>query len=261
MKIEMTERDKKLLIMLSVFVIVVCLGYWGVYPVVKDIYAIEDETEQQELIKSDYERKLVQIPMLEADNETWQKDIQSVRETFYPMMDSAGIDKYFTDMVLDYNLTSYDLSISIPDTEAELEPYLYSERARELEESVDTSEIKDSENGASGEQSEIEQAEQAGGLSDNTDNGSDPAVTEPVTTGIYEAGVTLRVGGDEDRLLELIEDLSNSDMKLRVCSYSWSEERSLTEVGEDGEYTIAIERVLTISLELYMYEEQLTREE
>ena len=37
MKFEMTERDKKLLIFLSVFLIVVCIGYWGLYPIVKDI--------------------------------------------------------------------------------------------------------------------------------------------------------------------------------------------------------------------------------
>ena len=35
MKLEMTQKDKNLLIMLSIFVIVVCIGYWGIYPVVK----------------------------------------------------------------------------------------------------------------------------------------------------------------------------------------------------------------------------------
>ena len=36
MKFEITERDKKLLVMLSIFVIVVCIGYWGIYPVMKE---------------------------------------------------------------------------------------------------------------------------------------------------------------------------------------------------------------------------------
>ena len=31
MKLEMTQKDKNLLIMLSIFVIVVCIGYWGIY--------------------------------------------------------------------------------------------------------------------------------------------------------------------------------------------------------------------------------------
>ena len=30
MKLEMTQKDKNLLIMLSIFVIVVCIGYWGI---------------------------------------------------------------------------------------------------------------------------------------------------------------------------------------------------------------------------------------
>ena len=67
--------------------------------------------------------------------------------------------------------------------------------------------------------------------------------------------MTLRLGGKESDLLQLIEDLSNSDKKIRVCNYSWSEERSITNLTEEGEYDIKTERVLTLTLEIYMYEE------
>lgn len=82
-----------------------------------------------------------------------------------------------------------------------------------------------------------------------------PAFDDEVTTGIYNATVTLRLGGKESDLLQLIEDLSNSDKKIRVCNYSWSEERSITNLTEEGEYDIKTERVLTLTLEIYMYKE------
>lgn len=126
MKLEMTEKDKRLLIMLSIFVIVVCIGYWGVYPVIKDIIDMDKQIEEQKLVKEDNQYKLTQIPMLEADNDSWKEDIQSVRKSFFPMMKSADIDEYFTDMVLGYGLSAYDLSIQISADETDLEPYIYS---------------------------------------------------------------------------------------------------------------------------------------
>ena len=47
MKLEMTQKDKNLLIMLSIFVIVVCIGYWGIYPVVKGIVNTNKEIATQ----------------------------------------------------------------------------------------------------------------------------------------------------------------------------------------------------------------------
>ena len=179
MKLEMTQKDKNLLIMLSIFVIVVCIGYWGIYPVVKGIVNTNKEIATQKETQEENELKLTQVPMMEADNERFSNEIQGVRESFFPMMESAEIDKYFTELVLGYNLSAYDLAIQMPQEETALEPYVYS----------------------------------------------------------------------------LIEDLSNSDKKIRVCNYSWSEERSITNLTEEGEYDIKTERVLTLTLEIYMYEE------
>ena len=49
MKLEMTQKDKNLLIMLSIFVIVVCIGYWGIYPVVKGIVNTNKEIPEEYL--------------------------------------------------------------------------------------------------------------------------------------------------------------------------------------------------------------------
>lgn len=131
---------------------------------------------------------------------------------------------------------------------------MYIERAAMLaaQEETDTTEAPQ---GAKAERSEIEAAEESGGMSTDSETSALPAFDDEVTTGIYNATVTLRLGGKESDLLQLIEDLSNSDKKIRVCNYSWSEERSITNLTEEGEYDIKTERVLTLTLEIYMYEE------
>ena len=254
MKLEMTQKDKNLLIMLSIFVIVVCIGYWGIYPVVKGIVNTNKEITAQKETQEENELKLMQVPMMEADNERCSSDIQKVRESFFPMMESAEIDKYFTELVLGYNLSSYDLSIQMPQEETSLEPYVHSKRAAMLAAQEETT-TTESTQGAKAERSEIEAAEESGGMSTDSEMSTLPAFDDEVTTGIYNATVTLRMGGKESDLLRLIEDLSNSDKKIRVCNYSWSEERSITNLTEEGEYDIKTERVLTLTLEIYMYEE------
>lgn len=118
--------------MLSIFVIVVCIGYWGIYPVVKGIVNTNKEIATQKETQEENELKLTQVPMMEADNERFSNEIQGVRESFFPMMESAEIDKYFTELVLGYNLSAYDLAIQMPQEETALEPYVYSKRAAML---------------------------------------------------------------------------------------------------------------------------------
>lgn len=239
MKMEMTDRDKKLLIMLAVFVIVVCIGYWGIYPIIKDISSINEKMQEQEDIRSMNELKLSQVALLDADNSTLEKSIVDARSAFFPVMTSAEIDRYFTDLVLSYNLHSYDLDIQMPTEETELQPYQYSEKAfnQALED-------------ASG-------ADTA--ATGTTSESGEPLFDEEVMTGIYTVNVSLRLGGSEQDLSRLIDDLSGSDKKMRVCQYAWSEERSVNyaaaTVDADGEYTIQTEKVLTLKLEIYMCEE------
>ena len=106
MKFEMTERDKKLLIFLSVFVIVVCIGYWGVYPVIKDINSIKEKTQAEKDLKEMNEMKVAQLPMIEAENEKMNDEITTARNGYYEIMTSNEIDKHFTNLVLTSGLYS-----------------------------------------------------------------------------------------------------------------------------------------------------------
>ena len=69
--------------------------------------------------------------------------------------------------------------------------------------------------------------------------------------GIYVAYVNMRLGGNRADLEKFLDDMVASGEKVRVVSYSWTEGRQL-DYNNDGTYNLVTEKVLDISLELYM---------
>lgn len=247
MKMELTERDKKLLVGLSIFVLVVCIGYWGIRPQLKKAKSYKNEIEKQEEIKQVNESKISQVSMLETDNANKEQQILKAREKYYKLMTSDEIDKYFTGKALDYGLYAYSLSIDIPEEETDLEPYVYSEKAIQA---------KAEEDPYSQEESQPEDLfEQYAG-----DDGLAELYQALGKTGIYPARVTMKLGGEESKLLKLIDDFSSTDQKLRICSYSWDKEDALslmrdTDGNEILSYDVVEKDILTITVEIYMCEE------
>ena len=128
MQMEMTQRDKKLLMYLGLIVVIVCFGYWGVRPLVRDIIDTDEAIVIAESEKAINELKRIELPMYTEDNEELEQEIIDARAGFYPMMSADKLDKMMTGMVLDYNLYAYDLSIAISEDEVVSEAYMYSEK-------------------------------------------------------------------------------------------------------------------------------------
>lgn len=239
MQMQMTEKDKKLIVFLAIFVILVAGGYWGIYPIVSNIFSIQEQIEDEQALQDMNMIKMAQAPLLVADNEQVEAEMSTLKENFFPVMSSAQVDKYMTGLILDYQLYAYDLSISMPQEEATNEPYQFSEKAvlEEMEEDTDipedTSADTDSEDDFMSEK---------------------PVFDEDVSTGIYQVGVTVRVGGDKANLQRMIDDLSLSEQKLHLIGYDWDEESSIS-FTEDGTYDVNTECTLRMSMNLYMCEE------
>lgn len=239
MQMEMTNRDKKLLIFLSLFVIIVGFGYWGIYPMAKSIKQIDSDIETAKIERDANDMKIMQLPMQETLNEELEENIIDVRNNFYPMLTSDEIDKMFTNMVLDYNLYAYSLDIQMPTVESQLDPYRYSEKALNPEEEFEVS-TEDSDAETSNEE------------------GTDEVFTdEEVSTGIFNATVSMRLGGDEAMLQKLINDLSTSDQKHLLRSYSWDKTSSSSLVYENDEYDLKVLEDVNLNLviDIYMCQE------
>ena len=215
MKSEMTERDKKLLIFLAVFVVLVGVSYWGIRPLIKSIKTLNTSISEQEdaKIENDYKSSLIDV--MRVDQDYLIEELEQSREGFFDMMSSDEIDKYLTGVMLDHGLYCYDLSFSVDDTDSTLEEYAYSRKALEY-----------------------------AGYNDFYGD-------EDVETGIRKVSATMRVGGTPEQIQSLIDDLSVSSQKLLLQSYSWAAEQKV-EYHENGTYDIVESRTLSISLELFM---------
>lgn len=239
MQMQMTEKDKKLIVFLAIFVILVAGGYWGIYPVVSNIFSVQEQIEDEKALQDMNMVKMAQTPLLVADNEQVETEMAALKESFFPVMSSAQVDKYMTGLILDYQLYAYDLSISMPQEEAANEPYQFSEKAvlEEMEEYTDSQ-----------EDSAVDTEEDDDFMSET------PVFEEDVASGIYKVGVTVRVGGDKENIQRMIDDMSLSKQKLHLLSYNWDEESSIS-FAEDGTYDVNTNCTLTMSMNLYMCEE------
>ncbi len=236
MKLEftMSERDKKLLIFLGVFVILVCFGYWGIRPILKSVTNIKEQIEDDKDVKAMNDLKLSELPMLQVDNEKMEENIETARGNYFSIMTSDEIDRFFTDMALSHNLYAYDLTIKMPSKTSDLEPYQYSEKALKptKKEETDTDDEED----------------------EDTDSTTSLDDYEEVDNGIYAVTVTMRLGGTQEELTRLVNELSNTEQKLRVCKYSYTKQKDI-QTGEDGTYEVIENVVLNMTVELYMCEE------
>lgn len=236
LEMQMTERDKKLLIFLAVFCIVVGIGYWGIYPQIKAIGEINDQKiiEEDKMFADDM--KLSELMFLMDENEELEEQIIEAREHFYPAMTSDQIDKMLTGMALTYDLQAYDLDIVMPTNETSLEAYQYSEKY------LDDQYVEEEEVSMSDSDKE-------------SDDGFFDDYEEEASTGIYTVNTTMRLGGEEADLQRLINDLSVTDDTIHLVSYDWTREEILDYDDETGEFNSEIRIGLNISLNIYMYAE------
>lgn len=253
MQTKMTERDRKLLFALVIIVIVFVIGYLGIYPLVKSVREINKEIEEQEALQSENEIKLTNLTIIQVDNEKMEEDIIEKRKDFYPVMAASDIDKLLTGKALSYNLYSYDLDIDVNDTVVSLVPYQYSDRGEDDDTDASEDDQEDAVDAVDYLDNTYSSGSSSGGSTDTGDvsSDSDGTTTDMSAVGIYVAYVNMRLGGNRADLEKFLDDMVASGEKVRVVSYSWTEGRQL-DYNNDGTYNLVTEKVLDISLELYM---------
>ena len=131
MKMELTQRDKGLIVFLGVIVTIFIFGYFFIYPISQTIKETDSEIETQEDLKEVNDYKLMNLLFVQDDNKKLEEKMAVVRKNFYPIMESDQVDKYFTEMALDYNLYVYFLKIRQAEDEVESKAYQYSVKYEE----------------------------------------------------------------------------------------------------------------------------------
>ena len=210
MQVEMTERDKRLIVMLSVLVLIVGFGWWGIRPALKNEALMKAELEEEEELQEINMKKLAMLPMYASEAEETEKQTLGEREHYFPRMSASEIDRYFTGMILERGMSSYDLTIRIASDPAPVEPYRYSTLAAVVEAAQDMPEDDSDSEGTEEEE-------------DPFDYTTSPAFNSE----IYPAEINLRLAGDKHDLMSFIEELSKSEKLILVENCVWTEEVSM----------------------------------
>ena len=223
MQMAMTERDKKLIVMLAIIVIVVSIGYWGIRPAIQALIAANEDIAEQEEIRELNDLKIAQIPILQARTEQYEAEVDKLKEDYLPYMNSDEIDKMFTGMVLERGLFAYDLDIALENVPASLNPYAFSKMATDPYYSV---------------ASEEEEEEEIGSLAalEREANGTsgEEEYEENYNDVVYRAHLVLRIGGDLDELHKFVDDMEAYEKKILITGYRWNESTYLAREDEEG---------------------------
>ena len=236
MKIELTERDKKLLTFMAVFAIVTLMGYYLIIPQIKKASEYEEKIEEQEAIQNVNDSKIGQLFLVESNNKDLESLIEGSKENYYPVMENDEIDNLVTNTVIEkYGLTAYDLSIG-GKALAGLQPYVYSKKA------------------ITGESDAKSRAMNAAApiiSEDGMPLWNEIVDVDTSTTGIYVVSINMRLSGSSENITKFLDDLALTQKKLRLVNYSVSTEQIVIP-HDDGTEEVLTSESLNITVELYM---------
>lgn len=129
----MTERDKKLLVILSCFVLIAGFVFLNMKLMDKiDELAISIET--SELEKEVMESKITHLAETQILAEESKILVQERRTNYYPMIKSQEIDKEITQLMIQEGFMIMDMNIVMPQESLRMAPYVRSEMAGALSE-------------------------------------------------------------------------------------------------------------------------------
>lgn len=228
---KLTERDKKLLLMLAYFVIIVGFGAFVFRPLIGYYSTLGDNIALLEAQKEEMDTQLAEARGLEQRRAELADLFRVSTQDLYPMLGSEEVDKEITGIVLSCGMQAMSLNIAMPEESAGLQMYPYAETEQAIvlpgdEAAADPATVP-----------EIGYPEQ------QTDTAEDEAAGQSY---IYAPVVKLTAAGSSAQADELIDRLTGDYPAIRLRSYS----RQLQ--SADYMEGSAEQELLTLELELYM---------
>lgn len=256
-----TARDKKLLYMLGIIVIVSLFYIIGIRPLNRKIAKLEDKIDDAQVEHDTIKMKLYQLDMITDFKESAETMADKLSSRYYDRMVPADVDKLITNKALGYGLKVNNLSIQTGKEPANVLAYANSEafaaqqRAMESAESsadsqADSEASEDTASSVSDDMVDIDVL-----ASINQESGI-YEVTDTTSAEVYNTSMILDVYGLHDKAQALLDDIIN-DKALRVTSYQWTDMTTLPYQYVNGEL-VQVEQEsgnrLVINFDLYMYD-------
>lgn len=184
-----TERDKKLLKFLAVFVLIVGVGFGIILPIEEKVLSVKSDLADAQMVKQQRELEGMLLSSVEAELSDQESQLADARSTFYQNLSGLEIDRILTETAVGDSLVIRDLSIGTAEA-ASLAPYV----AAPMQ----------------------EDAEAAQGQTD-----SNLQTEDETAEGIEQIPVTILLSGDEEELQEFLNGVSELEPAARVTGFSW----------------------------------------
>ena len=271
-----SDKDFKLLLFMFLVVVIVGIGYWGIWPQIKAYSSMQEEIEEQEAEAELNDMKVMNMGFVSAMATDYELKIKERKDEFYPIMKSSEVDQMMTALAAGSNLEIFDLRFSMPKKPTERMAYKYSTLYEQQKQQKADYEAKlmaemamDSDDDLEALAKEAEEDSKGKKKEKKAESVDDEQVTLDIfgeedgyrpNTDIYAVPISITVGGSKADLDNYINRLLNLDKHALITGYSWGEYKYI--VRKDAEGNIipssvdpddgVVRKTLTVRIEIYM---------
>ncbi len=182
MTLKVTERDKKILVVLAVFLIVFGLLAGVLMPLMEDTQKLGEEITEAEVEKQEKEMKVTALPGMRSRMDKAEEELAAMQKNYYPVMKSVEIDRMMTNTAVNCGIQVSDMDIKMPDLTAYTTLLNYGDIVY----------------GAEQENSE-----------------------ETPFDGMYTASLTMNMTGSRENLQSMLDVTISQEPRQRVTDFSW----------------------------------------
>ena len=110
----MTEKDKKLLYILAIVVILFVFLNYLIFPQVRQSSQLDRELEEAQFRKMQMQQNILSMSGQDRELRQQEERLQQTARKYYPEMTSQEIDSEMTGLILDNHLKAVELKIEMP---------------------------------------------------------------------------------------------------------------------------------------------------
>ena len=251
-----TERDKKLLYVLGLIVIVALFYILAIRPLNNKISILEDKIDTAQVDHDTIQMKIFQYEMLEEFQENAIKLDEELSSRYYEKMVSADVDKMITGKSLGYGLKVNNLSIQTGRERFVLTPYTHSQNWEKYQEYLADSEDYDSSSSSKTDSETEDTTVDLDAIASINDDYGMYYAADTASADVYATRVTLDVYGNREKAQRLLDEITK-DKSMRVTSFEWTSLTGIPLQYVDGQlvsYEPDNAGRLIVNFELYMYD-------
>ena len=182
MTLKVTERDKKILLVLAVFLIVLGLIAGVLMPLMENTQKLGEEIAEAEVEKQEKEMKVAALPGMRSRMEKAEEELSAMQERYYPVMKSVEIDRMMTNTAVNCGIQVLDIDIKMPDFTSYTTLLNYGDIVYGVEQ-------------------------------ENSEN--------TPFDGMYTASLTMNMTGSRENLQSMLDVTVSQEPRQRVTDFSW----------------------------------------